>query len=62
MESGDSLGGPFKTVNNPIRLTESPNTADNAPPLLGEHNEEILCAIGGVSPDELAQLREDGVV
>ena len=62
VESGDSLGGPFRTVNNPIRLTESPDTAAKAPPLLGEDNEEILCSIGGVSPEELVRLREEGVV
>ena len=62
VESGDSLGGPFRTVNNPIRLTESPDTAAAAPPLLGEHNEEVLCAIGGVTPEELEELREERIV
>ena len=62
VESGDSLGGPFRTVNNPIRLTESPETPANAPPLLGQNNEEIFCSIGGVTREELAKLREEGVV
>lgn len=62
VESGDSLGGPFRTVNNPIRLTESPETPAKAPPQLGENNEDILCGIGGVAPEELAILREEGVV
>ena len=62
VESGDSLGGPFRTVNNPIKLTESPDTAAAAPPLLGEHNREILCSIGGLSPEELEQLQGEGVV
>ena len=62
VDSGDSLGGAFRTVNNPIRLTESPDTAAVAPPLLGEHNREILCSIGGVAEDELALLEREGVV
>ena len=62
VDSGDSLGGPFRTVNNPIRLTESPDTPAIAPPLLGEHNREILCGIGGVTDDELALLEREGVV
>ncbi len=62
VESGDSLGGPFRTVNNPIRLTESPATAAGAPPRLGEHNREILCGIGGVAPEELERLQQQGVV
>ena len=49
-------------MNNPIRLTESPDTAAVAPPLLGEHNEDILCSIGGVTREELAELRGEGVV
>ena len=62
VESGDSLGGPFRTVNNPIKLTESPDTAAAPPPLLGQHNQEILCSIGGVSAEELARLEGEGVV
>ena len=62
VDSGDSLGGSFRTVNNPIRLTESPDTPAAAPPLLGEHNREILCGIGGVADDELALLEREGVV
>ncbi len=62
VESGDSLGGPFRTVNNPIRLTESPDTSAVAPPLLGEHNEDILCSIGGVTREELVELQGEGVV
>ncbi len=62
VESGDSLGGPFRTVNNPIKLTESPDTAAGPPPLLGQHNREILCGIGGVSAEELAALEAAGVV
>ncbi len=62
VESGDSLGGPFRTVNNPIKLTESPDTAAGPPPLLGQHNREILCSLGGLSPEELEQLQAEGVV
>ena len=62
VDSGDSLGGSFRTVNNPIRLTETPDTAAGPPPLLGEHNREILGRLGGVTEEELAQLIADGVV
>ena len=62
VDSGDSLGSSFRTVNNPIRLTETPDTAASPPPLLGEHNREILGGIGGVAAEELAQLIADGVV
>jgi crotonobetainyl-CoA:carnitine CoA-transferase CaiB-like acyl-CoA transferase len=60
--SGDGFGGPFRTVNTPIKLTSCPDTPNRTPPRLGEHNEEILCSIGGLTPEELAQMQADGVV
>ena len=35
---------------------------NNAPPLLGAHNEEILCSIGGIGRDELELMKKDGVI
>jgi crotonobetainyl-CoA:carnitine CoA-transferase CaiB-like acyl-CoA transferase len=62
VDSGDTFGGHFRTVNTPIRLTDCPDTPARTPPKLGEHNQEILCSIGGLTPEELAQLRADGAV
>jgi crotonobetainyl-CoA:carnitine CoA-transferase CaiB-like acyl-CoA transferase len=62
VESGDQFGGQFRTVNTPIKLTACPDTPSRRPPFLGEHNQEILCSIGGVTPEELAQMQADGVV
>ena len=38
------------------------STPARTPPLLGEHNREILCGIGGLTPGELDQLQADGAV
>jgi formyl-CoA transferase len=62
VESGDGFGGRFRTVNTPIKLTACPDTPSRCPPFLGEHNQEILCSIGGLSAAELAQMQADGVV
>ena len=62
IDSGDTFGGPFRTVNTPIKLTGSVDTPVAPPPLLGEHNEDILCGIGGLSPDELGRMQSEGVV
>lgn len=62
VDSGDTFGGHFRTVNTPIRLTDCPDTPTRMPPKLGEHNQEVLCSIGGLTPEELAQLRADGAV
>jgi crotonobetainyl-CoA:carnitine CoA-transferase CaiB-like acyl-CoA transferase len=62
VDSGDTFGGHFRTVNTPIRLTDCPDTPTRTPPRLGEHNQEVLCSIGGLTLEELAQLQADGAV
>ena len=62
LDSGDTMGGPFRTVNTPIRLVDTEDSPSNAPPLLGSNNEEILCSIGGVSIDELRKMESEGLV
>lgn len=46
----------------PLRLSRTPPEYRNAPPLLGEHSEEVLSGLLGIGPDELASLRKAGVV
>tara|TARA_B100000029_G_scaffold73062_2_gene64977 strand:+ start:2083 stop:3300 length:1218 start_codon:yes stop_codon:yes gene_type:complete len=45
----------------PLKLTETPPSIRRAPPLLGQHNEEILCELG-YSPDSIDSLRGRGVI
>lgn len=61
VDSGDTMGGHFRTVRTPIKLTGSVDTPLAPPPLLGEHNHEILCGIGGLSESALSRMQEDGV-
>ena len=60
VDSGDTYGRPFRTVNTPIQLTGCADTPSNPPPTLGQHNQEILCGIGGLTPEELARLQAEG--
>ena len=62
LDSGNTFGGSFRTVNTPIRLVDTEDTPADAPPLLGANNEEILCSIGGLSPDELREMAAAGLV
>jgi len=62
VNGGDNLGGIFRTVSTPIKFAGGAEMPNNAPPLLGANNEEILCSIGGLSPEELETMRADGVV
>ena len=62
VDAGDSLGGSFRTVNTPIHLTGCVDIPSRTPPHLGADNQEVLCSIGGLTVEELDQLRADGVV
>jgi crotonobetainyl-CoA:carnitine CoA-transferase CaiB-like acyl-CoA transferase len=62
IDSGDTFGGSFRTVNTPIRLTACSDTPTRTPPRLGQNNQEILCGMGGLTPEELSQLVAEGKV
>jgi formyl-CoA transferase len=53
--------GTYQTVGCPLKLSDSP-VAVSRPPLLGEHTDQLLGALCGVAPTDVARLREDGVV
>ncbi|MBS0643097.1 MAG: formyl-CoA transferase [Acetobacteraceae bacterium] len=53
--------GTYQTVGCPIKLSDSPAEVVR-PPLLGEHTAEVLASLCGVSADEVARLKKQGVV
>jgi crotonobetainyl-CoA:carnitine CoA-transferase CaiB-like acyl-CoA transferase len=54
--------GDIKLPGLPIRLSETPAKIRNKAPELGEHTEEVLIDLCDYSWEELAQLREQGVI
>jgi crotonobetainyl-CoA:carnitine CoA-transferase CaiB-like acyl-CoA transferase len=46
----------------PLRLARTPPEYRSAPPLLGEHNEEVLTSLLGLRQDEVENLRKAGIV
>ena len=53
--------GAYRTVGNPIKLSNSPSTVTRSP-LLGEHTDEILTGVLGYSADEIEELRDSGAI
>jgi crotonobetainyl-CoA:carnitine CoA-transferase CaiB-like acyl-CoA transferase len=51
----------LKFPGSPLKLTDSPATIRRVPPMLGQHNEEIL-EEAGYSPEKIADLKERGVL
>ena len=49
------------TVASPLRLSEHPPVLRHAPPALGQHTTEVLQQLG-LSPEQMAELRAQGVV
>ncbi len=55
-------GGTFPLIGNPLKLSETPVRYRMPPPRLGEHTDDVLEEILGVSAEERAGLRERGVI
>jgi crotonobetainyl-CoA:carnitine CoA-transferase CaiB-like acyl-CoA transferase len=53
--------GPIKQLGIPIKMSETPGAVGGAPPLFGEHNEQLLSMLG-YAPDVIEECRRLGVV
>ncbi len=58
----NSLGGTTPQVASPLRLSATPVEYRNAPPLLGEHTDAVLQRLLQLSVEQVAVLREGGVL
>lgn len=54
--------GTVPQVASPFRMSETPVAYDRAPPLLGEHTDEVLASVLSMGQEEIAALRAGGVV
>jgi formyl-CoA transferase len=53
--------GKYLTVGNPIKLSDSPSDVARSP-LLGEHTDEILKQVVGLTDEDIASAREAGAI
>jgi CoA:oxalate CoA-transferase len=54
--------GDFKVVNNPFKFSRTPCKVERTSPELGEHNNEVLENLAGISDTEINKLREQGII
>ena len=54
--------GTVPTVASPMRFSATPVEYDVPPPMLGQHTNEVLAGLLGMSDAELEQLRSQGVI
>ncbi|AQQ67791.1 CoA transferase [Microbulbifer agarilyticus] len=54
--------GSVRTVRNPLGFSASPLAYQDAPPTLGQHTQAVLADELGLSPEQVAALRDKGVI
>ncbi|TMC79137.1 MAG: CoA transferase [Chloroflexi bacterium] len=55
------VAGRVRAPGIPVRMSETPGSVRRAPPLLGEHTDEVLRELG-YAPDDIKKLHADGAV
>jgi crotonobetainyl-CoA:carnitine CoA-transferase CaiB-like acyl-CoA transferase len=61
-EMDHPAAGKVKLVRSPMRMSATPAGAELAPPMLGQHTDEVLREVLGRSEEQIAQLRASGVL
>jgi len=54
--------GEIDILASPIRMSETPTRVDRAPPMLGEHTEEVLEELLEYSAGDISALRQSGII
>jgi len=54
--------GPIKMVNTPVKYSESKPSIRTAPPVLGQHTDEVLRDLLGLSEKDIESLKSEGAV
>lgn len=62
LEQPHPQAGSVRTVRNPVLFSESKLEYNQAPPVLGEHTEEVLRELLHKNADDIAALKQNGIV
>jgi len=62
VELSDYGAGPLRATNTPIKLSRTPGLIGRSSPELGEHTEEILNNLLGLTQEQILGLRQSGVI
>ncbi len=62
LELAHPTAGKVSLVRSPMRFSATPVEHERPPPLLGEHTDEILRGLLGLSDGEIAKLRAEGAI
>ncbi len=59
VETDHPTVGKLKVIGVPIKLSETPGKVESPPPTLGQHTEEVLSGLLGMSREEIELLRKE---
>ncbi|MFN6253279.1 MAG: CaiB/BaiF CoA transferase family protein [Acetobacteraceae bacterium] len=62
VEMAHGSGETVKVIANPVKLSATPPSYRSAPPVLGEHTQDVLTAVLKMSASDIAALKEKGIV
>ena len=62
IELPHSLAGTVPQVANPIRYSDADLSYTHAAPTLGQHTDEVLSDLLAMSKEEIASLRDQGII
>ena len=62
VEISHQVAGPLTSPGVPFKVSESGVEAPRPAPLLGQHNEDVYCGTLGLSPEEVADLKQQGII
>jgi len=62
MEIEHPIAGKVKQIGIPIKLSETPGGVRSPPPELGQHTEEVLTQIAGLTKDEVNRLQKAKII
>ena len=62
VETAHPRAGKVKMVGAPVRLSETPGSVRTPAPMLGEHTDQVLKDVLGMSDEAIAALREAGAI
>ncbi|MBM3593494.1 MAG: CoA transferase [Alphaproteobacteria bacterium] len=62
VEMAHGSGETVQVIANPVKLSATPPSYRSAPPVLGEHTQDVLTAVLNMSAADIAALKEKGIV
>ena len=54
--------GTFKVVNTPFKFSRTQNKVEKASPELSEHTEQVLGQLLNMTPEEVSELKDSGII